>query len=66
MTKTLTSIALISAMFSTTAVANNPLVTHMYTADLTTRVINGKMYVFPSSDVQCKEGFGSNDFCMPS
>ncbi len=46
--------------------AQNPLVTHMYTADPTARVFNGKLYVFPSTDVVCEEGKGENGFCMPS
>ncbi|MDG1805500.1 family 43 glycosylhydrolase [Flavicella sp.] len=46
--------------------AQNPLVTHMYTADPTARVMNGKMYVFPSTDIVCEEGKGENGFCMPS
>lgn len=43
----------------------NPIVTHQYTADPTARVINGKVYVYPSSDMVCPEGKGSNGFCMP-
>jgi hypothetical protein len=43
----------------------NPIVTHQYTADPTARVINGKLYVYPSSDMVCPEGKGSNGFCMP-
>ena len=31
--------------------AQNPLVTHMYTADPTARCYDGKLYVYPSSDV---------------
>ncbi|SDX18427.1 Carbohydrate binding module (family 6) [Lutibacter oricola] len=45
--------------------AQNPLVTHMYTADPTARVFNGKLYVFPSSDIVCEDGKGENGFCMP-
>ncbi|AXT50232.1 glycosyl hydrolase family 43 [Aquimarina sp. BL5] len=46
--------------------SQNPLVTHMYTADPTARVFNGKLYVFPSTDIVCEEGKGENGFCMPS
>lgn len=45
--------------------ADNPFVKHMFTADPTARVMNGKLYVFPSSDIVCAEGKGSNGFCMP-
>ncbi len=45
--------------------AQNPLVTHMYTADPTARVFNGKLYVYPSSDQVPPEGRKANDFCMP-
>lgn len=44
---------------------NNPLVKHLYTADPTARVMNGKLYVFPSCDIKCAEGEGNNGFCMP-
>lgn len=43
----------------------NPIVTHMFTADPTARVINNRLYVYPSSDMECPEGKGSNGFCMP-
>lgn len=45
--------------------ANNPLVTHLYTADPTGRVMDGKLFVFPSCDIVCDEGKGNNGFCMP-
>ncbi|MBI9057112.1 MAG: family 43 glycosylhydrolase [Labilibaculum sp.] len=47
------------------AIADNPLVRHMYTADPTARVMNGKVFVFPSTDIKCEEGKGNNGFCMP-
>lgn len=46
--------------------AQNPFVTHIYTADPTARVFDGKLYVYPSHDVSvCHEEQGSNGFCMP-
>ncbi len=45
--------------------AQNPFITHMYTADPTARVMNDKLFVFPSVDIPCKEGEGNNGFCMP-
>jgi len=45
--------------------AQTPLVTHMFTADPTARVFDGKLYVFPSSDIVCEEGKSENGFCMP-
>ncbi|WP_291563165.1 family 43 glycosylhydrolase [Bacteroides sp.] len=47
--------------------AQNPLVTHMYTADPTARCFDGKLYVYPSSDaVPIKELIKANNgFCMP-
>ena len=49
------------------AIAQNPLVTHMYTADPTARVYDGKLYVYPSTDVDdCGPNQGTNGFCMPS
>ncbi len=47
------------------AKADNPLVKTMYTADPTARVIDGKLFVFPSSDVAPVEGKGNNGFHMP-
>ncbi|MDV7185924.1 family 43 glycosylhydrolase [Lutibacter sp. TH_r2] len=48
------------------AFSQNPLVTHMFTADPTARVFNNKLYVFPSTDIVCEEGKSQNGFCMPS
>ncbi len=60
---TLISILIITTFYS---IAQNPLVTHMYTADPTARVFNNTLYVYPSHDVEgCTEEQGSNGFCMP-
>ncbi len=53
------------ATLATTAMAQNPLVTHMYTADPTARVHEGKLYVYPSSDMVPPEGVDMPRFCMP-
>lgn len=45
--------------------AQNPLVTHMYTADPTARCFDGKLYVYPSSDIVPPEGTDFPRFCMP-
>jgi len=45
--------------------AQNPLVTHMFTADPTARVFNGKLYIYPSSDEVPPEGVQAPKFCMP-
>jgi len=46
--------------------AQNPFVTDIYTADPTARVFDGKLYVYPSHDVDtCQENEGDNGFCMP-
>lgn len=47
------------------ALAQNPLVTHVYTADPTARVFNGKLYVYPSGDCVPPEGVDMPRFCMP-
>jgi len=53
-------------VFISQGFAQNPIVTHMYTADPTARVFEGKLYVYPSHDVEtCNELQGSNGFCMP-
>ena len=45
--------------------AQNPLVTHMYTADPTARVFNDKLYIYPSSDMVPPKGVKADRFCMP-
>ncbi|TQV67273.1 family 43 glycosylhydrolase [Exilibacterium tricleocarpae] len=59
-------LAAVVGLFTSSVTADNPLVTHMYTADPTARVFNGRLYIFPSTDITCKEGFGNNGFRMPS
>ncbi|MCW2120731.1 family 43 glycosylhydrolase [Flavobacterium sp. 7A] len=46
-------------------IAQNPLVTKIFTADPTARVFDGKLYVYPSHDVVPKEGIEAPRFCMP-
>lgn len=45
---------------SSVVLAQNPLITDQFTADPTARVFEGKVYVYPSHDVNC----GTNWFCM--
>ena len=47
--------------------AQNPLVTHLYTADPTARVHEGKLYVYPSGDTIPPQGREKEfpRFCMP-
>lgn len=40
--------------------AQNPLIMDQFTADPTARVFEGRMYVYPSHDINC----GTNWFCM--
>jgi hypothetical protein len=42
------------------ALAQNPLIRDQFTADPTARVFQGKVYVYPSHDINC----GTNWFCM--
>ncbi|NLV31468.1 MAG: family 43 glycosylhydrolase [Acidobacteria bacterium] len=42
------------------AMAQNPLIRDQFTADPTARVFEGRVYVYPSHDVQC----GTEWFCM--
>ncbi len=48
-----------------TAKAQNPLVTHSFHADPTARVFDGKLYVYPSTDIVPPEGVEAPRFCMP-
>lgn len=45
---------------------SQPLVTHMYTADPSAHVFNGKIYIYPSHDVDGGVAFNDNGdhFCM--
>ncbi len=54
-------------MVAGTMSAQNPLVTHMFTADPTARVFNGKLYVYPSTDTYPPAGREQEfpRFCMP-
>ncbi|MBD0401555.1 family 43 glycosylhydrolase [Flammeovirga sp. EKP202] len=45
--------------------AQNPLITHRFSADPTARVMNDTLFVFPSSDTTCTQIQGNNGFCMP-
>lgn len=60
------STLLSSVFFSSLVFAQNPLVSHLYTADPTARVFDGRLYIYPSHDVDtCTANQGSNGFCMP-
>jgi hypothetical protein len=54
-------------LFTLGVIAQNPLVTHMFTADPTARVFDGKLYVYPSSDTYPPAGREKEfpRFCMP-
>lgn len=45
-------------------IAQNPIITHRFTADPTARVFNGRLYIYPSSDTTCTQSEGNNGFCM--
>ncbi len=47
-----------------TATAQNPVIRHLYTADPTARVFNGKIYMYPSHDIFPPEGQRKDWFCM--
>jgi beta-xylosidase len=51
---------IISLLGSSAVFAQNPLIRDQFTADPTARVFQGKVYVYPSHDVNC----GTNWFCM--
>lgn len=50
----------ISLLATGSALAQNPLIRDQYTADPTARVFKGRVYVYPSHDVNC----GTDWFCM--
>lgn len=46
-------------------VAQNPIITHQFTADPSARVFEGRVYVYPSHDILATEGRGrAGWFCM--
>ncbi|MCF8360309.1 MAG: family 43 glycosylhydrolase [Prolixibacteraceae bacterium] len=49
-----------------TVFGQNPIIRDQFTADPSARVFNGKIYVFPSHDIQAPDGKGlrNNWFCM--
>ena len=54
----------LSAPFSGRIVAQNPIIRDQFTADPTARVFNGRVYLYPSHDIQVAEGARPNWFCM--
>ncbi len=44
--------------------AQNPLILDQFIADPSARVFDGKVYLYPSHDIPCKEGQGIIGFCM--
>jgi hypothetical protein len=61
-----TLILCFAALEITSLSAQNPIVRNQFTADPTARVLNGKIYVFPSHDIPTPEGKGLRKdwFCM--
>ena len=53
-------LAAVALLLSLPASAQNPFVTDQFTADPTARVFEGRVYVYPSHDVDC----GTDWFCM--
>ena len=51
---------LFSLLGASAALAQNPLIRDQFTADPTARVFNGRVYVYPSHDINC----GTEWFCM--
>lgn len=53
-------------MASLSAIAQNPIIRNQYSADPTARVFNGKMYLYPSHDIDAPSDFSKGEgwFCM--
>ncbi|MBD1390995.1 carbohydrate-binding protein [Neiella sp. HB171785] len=59
-------VAALGLCWSGISTADNPLVTHIYTADPTARVFGDTLYVFPSHDIVEHDGLrGLHGFMMP-
>ncbi|WP_119844441.1 family 43 glycosylhydrolase [Reichenbachiella sp. MSK19-1] len=53
-------------LFAQGALSQNPLVTHIYTADPTARVFDGQLYIYPSHDIVPPADLENPPrFCMP-
>lgn len=61
MKKLLVSLLLLSTL---SVYAQNPVIRHLYSADPTARVFNGKVYLYPSHDIFPPEGQRQDWFCM--
>ena len=61
------TLAIISVASVFTVWAQNPVIRDQFSADPTARVINGKVYVFPSHDIPAppNKNLRENWFCMP-
>ena len=62
MMKKIATIVLLLSTFSLAATAQNPIIGHLFTADPTARVFNGKVYLYPSHDIFPPEG-QRQDWC---
>ncbi len=56
--------ALLGMAASMTAMGQNPIVGHLFTADPTARVFGNKVYLYPSHDIVAPEGQRQDWFCM--
>jgi len=61
------TLAIISAFLAVSVMAQNPIIRDQFSADPTARVMNGKVYVFPSHDIPAppNKNLRENWFCMP-
>jgi hypothetical protein len=60
-------LGVVFAICTLTTSAQNPIIRDQFSADPTARVINGKVYVFPSHDIPAppNKNLRENWFCMP-
>mgnify|MGYP003576638857 CR=1 FL=1 len=49
-------------LVSTVCLADNPIISHVYTADPAARVFNGRMYVVTSHDLDTQSGYDMIDY----
>ena len=59
-------LSLLAALGVVTISAQNPIIRDQFTADPSTRIFNGKVYLFPSHDIKAPEGknLRKDWFCM--
>ncbi|MDE7421181.1 MAG: family 43 glycosylhydrolase [Muribaculaceae bacterium] len=58
------TLSIVWALFASSLLAQNPIIHNQFTADPTARVFNGRMYLYPSHDIESPVDDLKEWFCM--